>query len=247
MNSDDSANDSDDNFDAGQIAGLVAGIAFLVFLLYVLFMNQLRYWFCRDRYIPSSIPHSTPEQHHLQRLRQRELQRRSNLSRFSLISSSRLAAPPRDQQKEAEEYRKKLEELYEEHAMRIKLSESNIIQDEDDTMEEQAKPKQLPDDANADDGDIELQPQKLSAMSVPVSSQYIEITRNNETTTYDGICAICLDTYAAEDVLIVSSQQCTHGFHEDCITDYLVLHHLDHRDEEHGKEAPCPCCRRKFV
>lgn len=70
-------------------------------------------------------------------------------------------------------------------------------------------------------GEVQLI-RKASPMSIPI------------------LCPICLENYKEGETVIVSSNiSCTHGFHQECILDYLVRH-------ERGS-YPCPCCRQVFL
>ena len=53
-------------------------------------------------------------------------------------------------------------------------------------------------------------------------------------------CAICLAVYKEGETVVLSGNTlCRHGFHQDCILDYLVVHDAE--------AAPCPCCRQLFI
>jgi hypothetical protein len=55
-----------------------------------------------------------------------------------------------------------------------------------------------------------------------------------------GTCAICLNQYAIDEVVIWSpNHACVHCFHEDCIMSWLMRKGSKHRQ--------CPCCRQSFV
>lgn len=55
-----------------------------------------------------------------------------------------------------------------------------------------------------------------------------------------GTCAICLNQYAIDDVVIWSpNRDCVHCFHEECIMSWLLRKSSKHRQ--------CPCCRQSFV
>jgi hypothetical protein len=61
-----------------------------------------------------------------------------------------------------------------------------------------------------------------------------------ETRNVPGTCAICLNQYAIDDVVIWSpNRDCVHCFHEDCIMSWLMRKSSKHRQ--------CPCCRQSFV
>lgn len=64
-----------------------------------------------------------------------------------------------------------------------------------------------------------------------VTSEY---TFDDDSTTGDNVCPICLCGYKKGDVLVVS-QHCTHCFHKDCILEWL---------EKHDN---CPICRINMV
>eukprot|EP00543_Licmophora_paradoxa_P008832 CAMPEP_0202459758 /NCGR_PEP_ID=MMETSP1360-20130828/38554_1 /ASSEMBLY_ACC=CAM_ASM_000848 /TAXON_ID=515479 /ORGANISM="Licmophora paradoxa, Strain CCMP2313" /LENGTH=260 /DNA_ID=CAMNT_0049081029 /DNA_START=1 /DNA_END=783 /DNA_ORIENTATION=+ len=52
-------------------------------------------------------------------------------------------------------------------------------------------------------------------------------------------CAVCLGTYdVGENVVWSANPDCSHAFHEDCVTDWLIK-------MQDGN--PCPCCRQSFV
>jgi hypothetical protein len=61
-----------------------------------------------------------------------------------------------------------------------------------------------------------------------------------ETRPVPGTCAICLNQYVIDEVIIWSpNRDCVHCFHEDCIMPWLMRKSSKHRQ--------CPCCRQSFV
>ena len=68
----------------------------------------------------------------------------------------------------------------------------------------------------------------------------VQVIRKKTPMSIPILCPICLETYKEGETVIVSSNvSCTHGFHQDCILDYLVR-------QEQGSN-PCPCCRQVFL
>lgn len=68
----------------------------------------------------------------------------------------------------------------------------------------------------------------------------VVLKRQGENSLIPITCAICLERYEAGDSVVWSGNPlCSHGFHQECILDYLV-----HHDSE---AAPCPCCRQIFL
>jgi Ring finger domain len=53
-------------------------------------------------------------------------------------------------------------------------------------------------------------------------------------------CAICLDTYEPQDIVVwsPSSSDCQHAFHENCILDWMCTNQ---------KGTPCPMCRQDIL
>merc|ERR1712137_1490485 len=52
-------------------------------------------------------------------------------------------------------------------------------------------------------------------------------------------CAVCLGAYNVGDRVVWSSNpDCSHAFHEECVTDWLI---------KMQEGSPCPCCRQCFV
>ena len=52
-------------------------------------------------------------------------------------------------------------------------------------------------------------------------------------------CAICLDPYNVDDIVVWSSSpDCRHVFHQECLVEGLA--------RVRNNEAPCPCCRIIF-
>eukprot|EP00543_Licmophora_paradoxa_P002694 CAMPEP_0202443244 /NCGR_PEP_ID=MMETSP1360-20130828/2585_1 /ASSEMBLY_ACC=CAM_ASM_000848 /TAXON_ID=515479 /ORGANISM="Licmophora paradoxa, Strain CCMP2313" /LENGTH=280 /DNA_ID=CAMNT_0049058893 /DNA_START=113 /DNA_END=955 /DNA_ORIENTATION=- len=52
-------------------------------------------------------------------------------------------------------------------------------------------------------------------------------------------CAVCLGSYdIGETVVWSTNKECSHAFHEECVTDWLIK-------MQDGN--PCPCCRQCFV
>mmetsp|Transcript_16361 Transcript_16361/g.33711 ORF Transcript_16361/g.33711 Transcript_16361/m.33711 type:complete len:254 (-) Transcript_16361:79-840(-) len=55
-----------------------------------------------------------------------------------------------------------------------------------------------------------------------------------------NMCAICLDEYHEGNTIVWSSNKnCSHAFHRDCLTNYLVK-------VKQQETYPCPCCRQNF-
>lgn len=68
----------------------------------------------------------------------------------------------------------------------------------------------------------------------------VNIRRDDVSVSIPILCAICLERYTeGASVVLSGSASCTHGFHQECILEYLV-HHGD-------EAAPCPCCRQIFL
>jgi hypothetical protein len=68
----------------------------------------------------------------------------------------------------------------------------------------------------------------------------VTVAREDGLVSIPITCAICLETYKQGEMIVLSgNSSCTHGFHHECILDYLV------RYEKEG--APCPCCRQAFM
>jgi len=277
--------DSDDERSPLQIAIIILGGLFLLFLLYTQCINPLRYLFCRERHV-TVIPYNTPQQNRLRQLRQRELQRRSNLLTHNLISNPTTHSEAnggltlKEREEASEKYRSYLESRYETNQLRVELAANNIIQDADghvhvskSTSSNTLQTNKVVNDDDDDDNDIETgnsntttttNVMRSQTISSPTTTQSIQFHAHDETKTAEGICAICLEKYEPKDV-ILSSQNCTHAFHEECMTDYLVLHHVDNlnakrrddpeydaqlpltSDELKSSPAPCPCCRRQYL
>ena len=52
----------------------------------------------------------------------------------------------------------------------------------------------------------------------------------------DDTCNICLEPFTENDEITTSIvSKCSHGFHRQCITDWLMKHN------------ECPCCRGTFI
>ena len=64
---------------------------------------------------------------------------------------------------------------------------------------------------------------------------------NNTEKTVSDLCAICLDEYHEEDIIVWSSnnKNCRHAFHRDCLANYFMKIKED-------DTYPCPCCRQNF-
>jgi hypothetical protein len=78
-------------------------------------------------------------------------------------------------------------------------------------------------------------------VSLPATiAGYASETPLVETRPVPGTCAICLNQYAIDDVVIWSpNRDCVHCFHKDCIMPWLMRKSSKHRQ--------CPCCRQSFV
>mmetsp|Transcript_4960 Transcript_4960/g.10268 ORF Transcript_4960/g.10268 Transcript_4960/m.10268 type:complete len:242 (+) Transcript_4960:115-840(+) len=69
-----------------------------------------------------------------------------------------------------------------------------------------------------------------------------------------GVCAICLESYKVGDEVSWSAQQecCPHAFHTSCLCAYAKRQQLEAQERHgennpHGKQIPCPLCRRPFL
>lgn len=85
------------------------------------------------------------------------------------------------------------------------------------------------------------------------------INENGERRSCPIFCAICLNEYEiSERVSWSSNPACTHVFHEDCITQWLVSLGRTKSKLQQFSESPseaqllsyeleCPCCRQEFI
>jgi len=81
---------------------------------------------------------------------------------------------------------------------------------------------------NTNEADIE-RGEENNIVILPTSNGYK--TRSSE-------CAICLDSYMIDDVIVWSENtSCSHVFHEKCILPWLCL----------NKDNCCPSCRQDFI
>jgi Ring finger domain len=86
-------------------------------------------------------------------------------------------------------------------------------------------------DLNKNDADEENQ--KISNIDELSASQ-------RATRSVSNCCAICLDSYKPNDVVVwsPSSSDCQHAFHEECILDWMCTNQ---------KGTPCPMCRQDIL
>jgi hypothetical protein len=108
-------------------------------------------------------------------------------------------------------------------------------------VEEDLLVEQTSDSANdkQDDGSNNW---KLPLPGVTLLAAAVQVSSGTplETRSVPGTCAICLNQYAVDDVVIWSpNRDCVHCFHEDCILPWLLRKSSKHRQ--------CPCCRQSFV
>lgn len=63
---------------------------------------------------------------------------------------------------------------------------------------------------------------------------------NTRTNCVTNCCAICLDSYEPNDIVVWSpvSSDCQHAFHENCILDWMCTNQ---------KGTPCPMCRQDIL
>jgi hypothetical protein len=97
------------------------------------------------------------------------------------------------------------------------------------------------DKPSQDDGGTAIQSidqERFDSLEVELGE--VQLMRKNSPLSIPILCPICLDCYKQGDTVIVSSNvSCTHGFHQECILDYLVQHAPG--------SNPCPCCRQEFL
>lgn len=97
-----------------------------------------------------------------------------------------------------------------------------------------------------------------SATTAKYTKEVIPKASNTNKRTIPISCAICLTEYAPNDHLSYSSNEsCTHAFHTDCITQWLVALGKRQCKMQRFSEVPnekelvefgldCPCCRQEF-
>ena len=72
-----------------------------------------------------------------------------------------------------------------------------------------------------------------------VETIHIKIPNEENERICANCCAICLDAYKVDDVVVWSSSpDCRHVFHQECLVEGL--------SRAQGNDAPCPCCRKVF-
>lgn len=77
------------------------------------------------------------------------------------------------------------------------------------------------------------------AASITDEMIQLKIPNEENERTCPNCCAICLDPYKVDDVIVwSSSQDCRHVFHQECLVEGL--------SRARSSEAPCPCCRIIF-
>ena len=85
-------------------------------------------------------------------------------------------------------------------------------------------------------------PTTANSTNIPASSSEPTLSlaeHSNRQRTISNQCAICLCDYNKGDTLVISSNtSCPHGFHQECIIEWLV---------KMQEGTPCPCCRQTFV
>lgn len=127
----------------------------------------------------------------------------------------------------AEEYKQLLNKFFEMGKLRLQLTAENFtINPEEFDIESTACAKEG--DAGYDDVEGNF-----------VEMIHIKIPSEEHERTCANCCAICLDAYKVDDVVVWSSSpDCRHVFHQECLVEGLSM--------ARHNEAPCPCCREIF-
>lgn len=77
------------------------------------------------------------------------------------------------------------------------------------------------------------------ATSITDETIQLRIPHEEKKRICPNCCAICLDPYKVDDIIVWSSSpDCRHVFHQECLVEGL--------SRARSSEAPCPCCRIIF-